>query len=82
MATHSAVADQRGLRHDISLAVKERIYQAAFVVLVVFFAFIIFQRRDQAPIFQTTSSPKNSSSSLVRSSHYTPGPRCHLFAEN
>jgi regulator of sigma E protease len=30
------------LRHDISLAVKERIYQAAFVVLVVFFAFIIF----------------------------------------
>jgi regulator of sigma E protease len=30
------------LRHDISLAVKERIYQAAFVVLVVFFAFVTF----------------------------------------
>ena len=30
------------LRHDIRLAVKVRIYQAAFVVLVVFFAFIIF----------------------------------------
>ena len=30
------------LRHDISLVIKERIYQAAFVVLMVFFAFIIF----------------------------------------
>jgi regulator of sigma E protease len=30
------------LRHDISLNVKERIYQAAFVVLVVFFAFVMF----------------------------------------
>lgn len=30
------------LRHDISIAVKERIYQAAFVLLVVFFAFVTF----------------------------------------
>ncbi len=30
------------LRHDISINVKERIYQAAFVVLVVFFAFVMF----------------------------------------
>jgi regulator of sigma E protease len=30
------------LRHDINLMVKERIYQAAFVVLVAFAAFIIF----------------------------------------
>ncbi len=40
-----------GLRHDISLVVKERIYQAAFVVLVVFFAFIIFNDVTKLPIF-------------------------------
>jgi len=39
------------IRHDISLAVKERIYQAAFVVLVVFFAFIIFNDVTKLPIF-------------------------------
>jgi regulator of sigma E protease len=39
------------LRHDISLAVKERIYQAAFVVLVVFFSFIIFNDVTKLPIF-------------------------------
>ena len=39
------------LRHDISLVVKERIYQAAFVVLVVFFAFIIFNDVSKLPIF-------------------------------
>ncbi|HEY3705904.1 MAG TPA: RIP metalloprotease RseP [Terracidiphilus sp.] len=39
------------LRHDISLAVKERIYQAAFVVLVVFFAFIIFNDVTKLPMF-------------------------------
>jgi regulator of sigma E protease len=39
------------LRHDISLAVKERIYQAAFVVLVVFFAFIIFNDFAKLPPF-------------------------------
>lgn len=39
------------LRHDISHNVKERIYQAAFVVLVVFFAFIIFNDVTKLPIF-------------------------------
>ncbi len=39
------------LRHDISLNVKERIYQAAFVVLVVFFAFVIFNDVTKLPIF-------------------------------
>jgi regulator of sigma E protease len=39
------------LRHDISIAVKERIYQAAFVVLVVFFAFIIFNDVTKLPPF-------------------------------
>ncbi len=39
------------LRQDISIAVKERIYQAAFVVLVVFFAFIIFNDVTKLPIF-------------------------------
>ena len=39
------------MRHDISLAVKERIYQAAFVVLVVFFAFIIFNDVTKLPLF-------------------------------
>ena len=39
------------LRHDINIAVKERIYQAAFVVLVVFFAFIIFNDVTKLPAF-------------------------------
>jgi len=39
------------LRHDISINVKERIYQAAFVVLVVFFAFIIFNDVTKLPMF-------------------------------
>jgi len=30
------------IRRDISIEVKERIYQAAFVVIVAFFAFVIF----------------------------------------
>jgi regulator of sigma E protease len=30
------------IRRDIGVEVKERIYQAAFVVLVAFFAFVIF----------------------------------------
>jgi regulator of sigma E protease len=33
---------ESGMRHDINMVVKERIYQAAFVVLVAFAAFIIF----------------------------------------
>ena len=39
------------LRKDISMNVKERIYQAAFVVLMAFFAFIIFNDFTKLPIF-------------------------------
>ena len=39
------------LRRDISINVKERIYQAAFVVLVAFFAFIIFNDVTKLPVF-------------------------------
>ena len=40
------------IRHDINLDVKERIYQAAFVVIVAFFAFILFNDVTRLPIFQ------------------------------
>jgi regulator of sigma E protease len=39
------------LRHDISINVKERIYQAAFVLLMVFFVFVIFNDVTKLPIF-------------------------------
>lgn len=39
------------IRRDISINVKERIYQAAFVVLVAFFAFIIFNDVTKLPMF-------------------------------
>jgi regulator of sigma E protease len=39
------------LRHDININVKERIYQAAFVVIVAFFAFVIFNDVTRLPIF-------------------------------
>jgi regulator of sigma E protease len=39
------------LRRDISINVKERIYQAAFVVIIAFFAFIIFNDVTKLPIF-------------------------------
>ena len=39
------------MRHDISMIVKERIYQAAFVVLVAFFAFIMFNDVSKLQIF-------------------------------
>jgi regulator of sigma E protease len=39
------------IRRDISVNVKERIYQAAFVVLLAFFAFIIFNDVTKLPIF-------------------------------
>ena len=39
------------IRRDISIVVKERIYQAAFVVLVAFFAFIIINDVTKLPIF-------------------------------
>lgn len=39
------------MRRDISMIVKERIYQAAFVVLIAFFAFIMFNDVSKLPIF-------------------------------
>jgi regulator of sigma E protease len=39
------------IRRDIGTNVKERIYQAAFVVLMAFFAFIIFNDVTKLPIF-------------------------------
>jgi regulator of sigma E protease len=42
---------ESALRHDISINVKERIYQTAFVVLIMFFAFIIFNDVTKLPIF-------------------------------
>jgi regulator of sigma E protease len=42
---------ESALRHDINLAIKERIYQAAFVVLMMFFVFIIFSDVSKLPMF-------------------------------
>jgi regulator of sigma E protease len=42
---------ESAIRRDISLAIKERIYQAAFVVIVVFFAFVIFNDVSRLSIF-------------------------------
>jgi regulator of sigma E protease len=39
------------LRRDININVKERIYQGAFVLLVAFFAFIIFNDITKLPFF-------------------------------
>ena len=39
------------IRRDISINVKERIYQAAFVVLLAFFAFVIFNDVTKLPVF-------------------------------
>jgi regulator of sigma E protease len=39
------------IRRDISMIVKERIYQAAFVVLVAFFAFVMFNDFSKLQIF-------------------------------
>ena len=39
------------LRHDISLAIKERIYQAAFVVLTAFFVFVLFNDVSRLGLF-------------------------------
>jgi len=39
------------LRHDISVVIKERIYQAAFVVLMAFFAFVIFNDVSKLGLF-------------------------------
>ncbi len=39
------------MRRDISMIVKERIYQAAFVVLIAFFAFVMFNDFSKLQIF-------------------------------
>jgi len=39
------------LRHDISLTIKERIYQAAFVVLTAFFVFVLFNDVSRLGLF-------------------------------
>jgi regulator of sigma E protease len=39
------------MRRDINVNLKERIFQAAFVVLLVFFAFIIINDLTKLPIF-------------------------------
>jgi len=39
------------IRRDVDINIKERIYQAAFVVLIAFFAFIIFNDVTKLPIF-------------------------------
>ncbi len=42
---------ESGLRHDISIVIKERIYQAAFFVLMAFIAFTIFNDVSKLPLF-------------------------------
>jgi regulator of sigma E protease len=42
---------ESAIRRDINIAVKERIYQAAFMVLLAFFAFVIFNDVTRLPIF-------------------------------
>lgn len=42
---------ESAIRHDVSVLVKERLFQAAFVVLMVFVAFVIFNDITQLPIF-------------------------------
>jgi regulator of sigma E protease len=37
------------LRHDINLVVKERIYQVAFVLIIVFAAYVIFNDISKLP---------------------------------
>jgi regulator of sigma E protease len=42
---------ESALRHEINLVLKERIYQAAFVVLMMFFVFILFSDVTKLPMF-------------------------------
>jgi regulator of sigma E protease len=39
------------IRREISINVKERIYQAAFILIMAFFAFIMFNDVTRLPIF-------------------------------
>jgi regulator of sigma E protease len=42
---------ESALRHDISIVIKERIYQAAFVVLTAFFVFVLFNDVSKLGLF-------------------------------
>jgi regulator of sigma E protease len=42
---------ESAMRHDISLAIKERVYTAAFVVLIAFFAFVLFNDVSRLGLF-------------------------------
>ncbi len=42
---------ESALRHDINMAIKERIYQAAFVVIVAFIAFTVFNDVSKLQLF-------------------------------
>jgi regulator of sigma E protease len=42
---------ESALRHDINMAVKERVYQVAFVLIIVFAAYVIFNDISKLPIF-------------------------------
>ncbi len=57
---------ESALRHDINLVIKERIYTAAFVVLMAFFAFIHLQRREQAARSRTSSRERQGQGSGIR----------------
>jgi len=48
---------ESALRHDISLAIKERIYQAAFVVLMAFFVFVLFNDVSKLGLFTHVVKP-------------------------
>jgi regulator of sigma E protease len=39
------------LRHDIDMRIKERVYQVAFVMIVVFAVYIIFNDISKLPLF-------------------------------
>jgi regulator of sigma E protease len=45
---------ESGLRRDINLVVKERVYQVAFVLIIVFAAYVIFNDISKLPIFTHT----------------------------
>ncbi len=42
---------ESAIRRDISLAIKERIYTAAFVVIVAFIVFTVFNDVSKLPLF-------------------------------
>ncbi len=42
---------ESAMRHDINLVIKERIYTAAFVVIVAFFVFTVFNDLSKLPLF-------------------------------